>query len=136
MNENISVSPVLVPIVVIIVVFSFTAAMAWLAARRKEREAYYRSETVKKIAEGPGGGASAIEWLREQERIASRRRQEGQKLGGLISMAVGAGMMVFLKMAFAANANPTARQTYLVGLIPLLVGVVLLAYSFFFAPKD
>jgi hypothetical protein len=36
-----------------------------------------------------------IEFLREEEKNATRRRQEGQKLGGLITVAVGIGMMVF-----------------------------------------
>jgi hypothetical protein len=31
--------------------------------------------------------------------------------------------------------DPDARQAYLVGLIPLLIGVVLLGYSLFFALK-
>ena len=136
MNGNLSVAPILLPIVVIVVVFSFTAAMAWLGARRKEREAYYRSETLKKVAEGQGGGASAIELLREQEKIDVRRRQEGQKLGGLITIAVGIGMMTFLKVGLAHDPDPTAQQAYLAGLIPLLIGVVLLIYSYLLAPKE
>jgi len=137
MNEwSVPVAPFLMPIVVIIVVFSFTAVMAWLGARRKERDAFYKSETLKKIAEAQGGGANAIEFLREQERISARQRREGQKLGGLITMAVGIGMMVLLKPMLAHDPDPVAQQVYLAGLIPLLIGVVLLAYSVFLAPKE
>jgi hypothetical protein len=133
MNENSGAFGVLVPIVTIIVVFSFTAAMAWLAARRKEREAFYRSETLKKIAETQGGGAgSALEFLREQEKITARHRRGGQTLGGLITAAVGIGMMIFLR----SMHDPDAQQAYLVGLIPLLIGIVLLTYSAFLAPKE
>jgi len=40
----------------------------WSRERRREREAYYRSETLRKIAETQGaGGNSAIEFLREDE---------------------------------------------------------------------
>ncbi len=116
-----------------VALFSFIAVATWSTERRREREAYYRSETVRKIAETQAvGGNSALEFLREEERLASRRRREGQKLGGLITMAVGIGMMVFLH----SMNDPDARQDYLVGLIPLLIGAVLLIYSLVLAPKD
>ena len=44
----------LVPIVGSIALFSFLAVTTWSEARRKEREAYYTSETLKKIAESSG----------------------------------------------------------------------------------
>jgi hypothetical protein len=113
--------------------FSFLAVAVWSAERRGEREAYYKSESLKKIAESQGPGAtSALELLREQERIALRRRTEGQKLGGLITAAVGVGMMIFL----AGMTRNDSEPAYLVGLIPLLIGVALLAYAYFLAPKE
>ena len=128
-----NVSPILIPIVSVIFTFTFISIVVWLDARRKERQDYYKNETLKKLAEGQGGGASAIEFIREQEKINVRRRHEGQKVGGLITLAVGLGMMVFLK---AVTANAAAHQVYLVGLIPLLIGAALLVYSFFLAPKE
>ena len=116
--------------VTMVSVFTFIAVAAWSDNRRKEREAYYKSEMVKKMTEsqGPGGG-SALELLREEEKIAVRRRLEGQKLGGLITSAVGIGLMIFLK------AIDPGDQTFLVGAIPLLVGVVLLLYAYLVAPR-
>jgi len=117
--------------VVMVATFSFIAVAVWSEARRKEREAYYKSETLKKLAEAQGTGAnSAVELVKEEERVALRRRLEGQKLGGLITVAVGIGLMVFLKAVDHDHA------TYLVGLIPLLVGAALLAYSYVLAPKN
>jgi peptidoglycan/LPS O-acetylase OafA/YrhL len=114
-----------------IALFSFVAVAAWADARRKEREAYYRSETLKKLAETQASGASsALEFLYEQNRIASRRQREGQKLGGLITTAVGFGLMIFLR------AIEPEKPAYLVGLIPLLVGVALLTYAYVLAPKE
>jgi hypothetical protein len=113
-----------------IALFSFIAVATWSDNRRREREAYYKSEALKKIAETQGDNAVAVAVLREEERNTLRRRREGIKLGGLVTTAVGIGMMVFLR------AIVPDRPVYLVGLIPLLIGVVLLAYSYILAPKD
>jgi len=116
-----------------IALFSFLAVATWSGERRREREAYYRSETIKKIAESQGAGnAGAMEILREEERIALRRRREGQKLGGLITIAVGISMMVFLRSMTRHDPEPA----YLVGMIPLLIGVALLVYAYVLAPKE
>jgi hypothetical protein len=123
----------LVAALVSIAFFSFLAVTVWSDARRREREAYYKSETLKKIAETQGPGAvSALEFLREQEKISARRRREGQKLGGLISLAVGIGLIAFLDKIH----NPDIPQANLVGLIPILVGFVLLLYTYLLAPKE
>jgi hypothetical protein len=122
---------ILVPIILFICVFSFVSVAAWSDARRREREAFYKSETIKKIAETPGEAAiSALEYLREQEKIATQRRHEGLALGGLVSAATGIGLLIFL---YALIPN---KAICLVGLIPLFVGLALLAYSYFLAPKE
>src|ERR1039458_8145939 len=89
------IAAMLIPIVGSIALFSFLGVASWSDARRKEREAYYTGETLKKIAESSGDGAkSAVEYLREQHRNTIRRRIEGIKLGGLITAAVGIGLTV------------------------------------------
>jgi nucleoside recognition membrane protein YjiH len=121
-----------------IALFSFLAVATWTDARRREREAYYKSEALKKIAETQGAGASsAIEFLREEalrraeeKKEAARHQREGIKLGGLVTSAVGIGLMIFLRTLVEGE------PVYLVGLIPLLVGVALLVYSYLLAPKE
>jgi hypothetical protein len=114
-----------------IALFSFVSVASWSDARRREREAYYRSETLKKIAESQGtGAAAALEFLREDERYAARRRREGMKLGGLITAAVAIGFSVFLR------AEERNGPSYLIGLIPLLAGCSLMAYAYLLAPRE
>jgi hypothetical protein len=108
--------------------FSFVAVAVWSDNRRREREAYYKSELLKKISEMQADNAVIV--LREVERNALRRRLEGIKLGGLVTTAVGIGLMVFLR-ALVAD-----QPVYLVGLLPLLIAVALLVYSHVLAPKD
>jgi hypothetical protein len=128
----IPVAAMFVPIIGSIALFSFLAVGAWSDARRREREAYYTSETLKKIAESSGEGAkSAMELLREKQKNMVKNRLEGIKLGGLITAAVGIGVMALLR-GIANQEQPV----YLVGTIPLLIGVALLVYAFALAPKE
>ena len=108
--------------------WAFVAVVSWADIRRKEREAYYRHETIKKISEMPSETGLAL--LREDGRNTARRRRENIKLGGLITSAVGVGLMIFLR------ALGGRQPAHLVGLIPLLVGFALLTYSYVLAPKD
>jgi hypothetical protein len=114
-----------------IATFGFLGIAAWANARRREREAFYRSEVLKKLAEaGPEGSSAALTMFREQERTAVRNRLETQRLGGLILAAVGLGVMALLK-GVAGN-----ESAWLSGLIPALVGGVLLLYSYGLAPRE
>lgn len=112
-----------------VALFSFIAVASWADARRREREAYYRSETLKKLADAEGGQAVA-DLLREEHRQAIIRRLEGLKLGGLVAVAAGVGLMVFL------GGMEPKEPVYLVGLIPILVGAALLAHAFFVARRE
>jgi hypothetical protein len=117
----------------VVALFSFLSVMVWSRERRREREAYYRSEALRKVAETQGAGSSAVlEVVREEERIAVRRRRETQKVSGLVTIATGIGMMIFLKVVDRNDPDPA----YIVGVIPLLVGVVLLLYAYVLGPKE
>jgi hypothetical protein len=125
-----SIWPFLIPIVSIIAVFVYIGVATWSDNRRKEREAYYRHETYRKMLEQPQGSADAVlELMREEELQKQRRRIEGIRLGGMITLCVGAGIMVFLY--FLVRHEPV----FWIGLIPALIGLVLLVYGYFLAPK-
>jgi hypothetical protein len=130
-DSIVSLGAFLIPIVGSIALFSFLAVASWSDARRKERQAYYTADALKKIADSSAEGAkSAVEYLREQHSLAARKRVEGLKLGGLITAAVGIGMMIFL------HAVEHEEPAYLMGTIPLLIGLALMVYSFVLVPKE
>jgi hypothetical protein len=108
-----------------IALFTMISVSSWADARRKEREAYYKNDMLKKLAEAQGPGvASAIELLREQDRIATVRKREGMKVGGIVMSAIGVGVLVFLRALI-----PDA-PIYLSGLLVLLIGVALFGSSY------
>jgi hypothetical protein len=125
-NDTLALAVLMIGIVAL---FSFLAVAKWSDNRRRERDAYYRSETVRKVMEMPGATPATVqEFVREQQAIADQRRREGLKLGGLITIAVGVGIIVFL-------IGKPGPQIFTVGAIPLLVGIALLAYAYFLAPR-
>jgi len=114
-----------------VALFSFIAVASWSESRRLEREAYYKSETIKKIADSATPGATAaLAFMQEQENIALRKRREGLRVGGLSTVAAGFALTIFL--AAAAHGGPA----FTLGLIPTFVGAALLLYSYKLAPKE
>jgi hypothetical protein len=113
-----------------IALFTFLSVATWAGTRQAEREAYYKAEMMKKIADVGGERNPALEYLREEERIKEGKRIGGLKLAGLINTGVGLGTMIFLK------ALIPGVPIYLCGGIILAVGVALLVYGFWIAPKE
>jgi len=102
--------------------FSFLAVLIWSMSRQKEREGFYRAETVKKIAESGGAGSeAALEYLREQEKASIREERAKCIVAGWITTAVGVALMIFL------HSLVKGSPVYLSGLFPLLIGLVLIA---------
>ena len=133
LEANVDVQQIILAIVfpvMLICLFSFASVAMWSNARRKEREAFYRSETMKKVAESGAGGTAVLDMLREQERTSRVRRREGYKLAGLVAVASGVGMMAFLSVI------ERTQPVFMAGLIPMFVGVAMLAYVFLMVPRD
>lgn len=119
---------ILVPIVAIVVVFTFVTFAVFFESRRKERDAFYKAETLRRITEASGEGAkSALELMREDDRLKRINAREGMKIGGVINLGVGVALMIFLRVLLSDNG------VYLCGLIPALIGVGLLVYVYFLA---
>jgi len=115
----------LIPIVGMVAVFTFVSVAVWTDNRRKERESYYHHETLKKALEQPGESSTRIfDEFRRAEIRQDRMRRDGMRLGGMITAVCGLGVMIFL------GALVPGEPLYLAGIIPLLIGLVLMAYSF------
>jgi peptidoglycan/LPS O-acetylase OafA/YrhL len=113
--------------------FSFLSVFVWAHQRRREREAYYRSETLRRFSETAGAApALLVQALQEDEHNSVRRRLEACRLAGVITLAVGIAMMVFIKAVDARSVEPS----YLVGLIPVSIGLGLLFYVYVLAPRE
>jgi len=109
----------------------FIPLTTWIESQRKEREAFYRADTFRRLAEAPGEGAkAALELLREQDRREHLKKREGMKIGGLINIGVGIGLTAM----FWAIGGP--HGPYLVGLIPGFIGVALLVYVYFMSESE
>jgi phage terminase large subunit GpA-like protein len=111
-------------------VFCFLSVSVWVDGRKKEREAFYKSETLRRITETSGDGAkAALDLMREESRMEQQKKREGMKIGGLVCVGVGAAMVIFMRAMTATDPG----APYLIGLIPGFIGVALLVYVFFLA---
>lgn len=110
----------------------FIPLVVFFESRRKEREAFYRAEMLRRVSEASGeAGKAAIELLREEERLTAVKKIEGMKVGGLVNIGLGVALLIFLR--FMIGSGP--GSPYLCGLIPAFIGLALLAYALFLAPN-
>ena len=123
-HDAVAIFGILVPIVAIVSTFTFAGIVHWANERRKERDAFYKSETLRRITEAQGEGPrAALELLREEERLQTIKRREGLKIGGVVNLAVGIGLVILLRALVDWSVA-------LSGLIPILIGVALLVYVY------
>jgi hypothetical protein len=110
--------------------FTFISFIIWIDGRQREREAHYRDEMTRKIAEA-GDSGPILEYVRANARADAEQVRLKVRVSGLITIAVGGGLMIFLHQIAPATA------IYLAGLIPLFIGIVLLILSeFMMKPAD
>jgi hypothetical protein len=104
----------------------FIPTVTWIDKRSKEREAFYKAETLRRITEASGDGAkAALELMKEDSRMERIKKFEGLKLGGLICIGVGLAMSLLIWSQH--------EQGYLIGLFPGLIGVAILFYVYVLA---
>jgi hypothetical protein len=116
----------------VVAVFAFCSIVVWVSVPLRERQARERLALLKTLAENPGENAlRVLEFLREEDarRAVNRARQDrkGWIVGGLIMMAVGAGLGGML-------LEIGDRGDWAVGLIPFMIGCVLVAVGALIKP--
>jgi hypothetical protein len=116
----------------VVAVFAFASIVFWISTPAQERQKRDRLALLKTLAENPGEQArQVLDYLREEDEARARRRdreeQRGWVAGGLIVIAVGVGLGVMLGVMADSGA-------WTVGLIPFLIGCVLLGVGAWF-PK-
>lgn len=121
--------------VVAAVLLSLVAVFGWFSHKKKEREAHYRAETVRRITEA-GDAAAALQFLRDLEKSDAWRSRSRTRLAGLVTIASGIALMLFLHnfVGFTPiDGGPSGPVVpiHLVGLIPVLVGAALLVFTEF-----
>jgi hypothetical protein len=106
----------------------FIPMVTFMENRRKEREAFYKAETLRRLTESSSEGAkAALAMMQTETRQERLKKREGVKVGGLINIGVGAALMIFLH-SLGGDKSP-----WLCGLIPGFIGVAMLVYVFFLA---
>lgn len=108
----------------------FLPTATWMDHRHKEREAFYKAETMRRISEAPGAGSNAaLELMRQEERSKAIKTREGLKIAGVINIGVGIALIIFLRALLG-----TYQPVYLCGLIPGFIGVAMIVYVYVLAP--
>ena len=87
------------------------------------------NDAHRKSYEPPSSGTEAVPVLGEQENSRRQEQIEAYKVGGLVTVAAGIGLGIFLY--FLDPSTPL----YLVGLMALMVGLALLLYGLVLAPR-
>jgi len=105
----------------------FIPLVVWIGSRAKEREAFYKAETIRRVTEASGEGAkAATDLLRQENRMTLIKIREGLKISGVICLGVGIGLIAFL-------TRLVGPQVALCGLIPGIIGVAMLVYVYVLA---
>jgi hypothetical protein len=115
--------------------FTFLSVAAWVGSRAQERKARDRFALLKALAETPRENAQLVtDLLREQDARETARREleerRGYLVGGLVCLAVGVALAVMIASFAAKGAG-----AWTLGLIPGLIGLVLVGFGVFMGPR-
>jgi Flp pilus assembly protein TadB len=114
-----------------VAVFAFLSVAHWVSARTKERIARERYMLLRKVADQPTETARLVldklreDDARQEERARQReaKARRDERLGGLIMLAIGLGLSIFL-YAVAPEAG-----VWTIGIMIVLIGIVMLAFT-------
>jgi hypothetical protein len=117
----------LIPITGTIALFAFLAVNSWADARRKERESYYRYEFRNQLVDaGKMDVTDVRELMQYEQELEMNRMRQANLIGGFVLIGVGVGLIFGLSWI--------AEGIWMVGYIPLFIGIMLMIYALFVAP--
>jgi Domain of unknown function (DUF6249) len=115
---------------IVVSVFAFLSISVWITVPARERQARDRSALLKTLAEHPGENVTQILALLQKEDQARAARSLRDKRrswveSGIILIAVGLGLAGMMMLHGGSGNN------WSVGLIPLLLGLAMIAIGIF-----
>jgi hypothetical protein len=121
----------------LLLIFAWTSVTYWISARAAERRMRERYALLKHLSERPAESVQIVlEQLRQDDAKEEQRRRakaatmrRGKLEGGFVMIVLGIGLGAFLRMLGPSMA------LWLIGLMPLLVGVVFVISAVFEKPK-
>ncbi len=117
--------PNLTAIVSIASTFGFLSVFWWALQRRREREAYYRYESLRRLMERSDVTSDTIgTMMRDADELENRRRRDGLLLAAFTFAGVGAGILV------AVHRHPFSDES-IPGWGSLGTGIAMFLYLLF-----
>ena len=105
-------------------------------AQRERIAAIERGVDPSKLPPLPGGSVADFGGLYMSPADAARRRASGLRTGGIIAIAVGVSVGIFLRLIVGDHHGSTEQNVWAVGLIPATVGIALLIAAALESPKN
>ena len=133
MNEGLLI--MILPL--LLLVFAWTSVTYWISARATERRMRERYALLKHLSERPADSVQVVleqlrqDDAREEERLRAKAAvmRRGKLEGGFIMLVLGAALGLFLYNLVPGGA------LWMIGLMPALIGVVLVVSTWFEQPK-
>ena len=133
MNEGLLI--MIVPL--LLLVFAWTSVTYWISASATERQMRERYALLKHLSERPTESVQMVleqlrqDDAREEERLRAKAAvmRRGKLEGGFIMLVLGAALGLFLYNLVPGGA------LWMIGLMPALIGVVLVVSTWFEPPK-
>jgi hypothetical protein len=121
----------------LLLVFAWTSVTYWISARAAERKMRERYALLKHLSERPTESVQIVldqlrqDDAREEERLRAKTAvmRRGKLEGGFIMLVLGAALGLFLYNLVPGGA------LWMIGLMPALIGVVLVVSTWFEQPK-
>jgi hypothetical protein len=107
---------------------TFVTVVVWAENRRKERQEYYQFEFRKRLVEdGKMDAASFASLKRYEHELGLRQGREKLLVAAFVFLGTGVGACIGLQFI--------GGSFWMLGFIPVGIGLSMLAYGFLFAAK-